>query len=109
MKKIFKYSAESQTGFVIIDVPDDHILNKDELLELPNPVHTPMVLDSEGYLVSNSLEESNNKANEYLESIGYPRNDTPTNSETFQAQMLVQMASMQQAITALQNQVGGAK
>lgn len=33
----------------------------------------------------------------------------PNATETFQAQMLVQMASMQQAITALQNQVGGAK
>lgn len=109
MKKIFKYSPTNRTGFEVVDVADDHELQKDELLELPNPVHTPMVLDSEGHLVSNSLEESNNKANEYLESVGYPRNDTPTDGETFQAQMLVQMANMQQAITDLQNQVGGAK
>lgn len=57
--EIFRYKANSPTGFEIVNVADDYELQKGELDELPTPCYTPMKLDSVGDLVSATLEESN--------------------------------------------------
>lgn len=57
--QIFRYKANSSTGFEIVNVADDYELKKGELAELPTPCYTPMKLDSAGNLVSATLGESN--------------------------------------------------
>ena len=57
--QIFRYKANSPTGFEIVPVDDNYQLQAGELRELPNPCYTPMVLDDNGILVSNTLEASN--------------------------------------------------
>lgn len=57
--QIFRYKANSPTGFEIVNVADDYELKKGELAELPTPCYTPMKLDSAGNLVSATLGESN--------------------------------------------------
>lgn len=57
--EIFRYKADSVTGFERVTVNDDYQLQAGELKELPNPCYTPMVLDGNGNLVSNTLEGSN--------------------------------------------------
>ena len=90
---IFRYKADSATGFEVVPVNDNYQLQKGELKELPRPCYTPMILDDEGNLVSNTLEASNQKAQEYLQ-----KNDL--NSDTMSvdaqvAQLTVQMAQQQ--------------
>lgn len=70
MKKIYRYNSTNRTGFEVVDVADDYELQKGELLELPNPVYTPMILDDDGNLVSNTLEASNAEAQAFLEREG---------------------------------------
>lgn len=60
--QIYRYKANSPTGFEIVSVADDYELQKGELAGLPTPCYTPMKLDSSGNLVSATLEESNNYA-----------------------------------------------
>lgn len=96
--EIFRYKADSATGFEVVSVTDDYQLQKGELKELPTPCYTPMILDDEGNLVSNTLEASNKKAQEYLE-----KNDL--NSDTMSvdaqvAQLTVQMAQQQKTSSA---------
>ena len=57
--EIYRYKADSITGYELVTVDDDYQLQSGELRELPNPCYTPMVLDSKGNLVSNTLEGSN--------------------------------------------------
>ena len=57
--EIYRYKADSITGYEIVPVDDDYQLQAGELKELPNPCYTPMILDDKGNLVSNTLEGSN--------------------------------------------------
>lgn len=57
--EIYRYKANSMLGYERVTVDDDYQLQAGELRELPNPCYTPMVLDSNGNLVSNTLEGSN--------------------------------------------------
>ena len=91
--EIFRYKADSATGFEVVSVTDDYQLQKGELKELPTPCYTPMILDDEGNLVSNTLEASNKKAQEYLE-----KNDLNSDTmsvDTQVAQLTLQMAQQQ--------------
>lgn len=60
--QIYRYKANSPTGFEIVSVADNYELQKGELAGLPTPCYTPMKLDSLGNLVSATLEESNDYA-----------------------------------------------
>lgn len=60
--QIYRYKANSPTGFESVSVADDYELQKGELAGLPTPCYTPMKLDSSGNLVSATLEESNDYA-----------------------------------------------
>lgn len=57
--EIYRYKAGSITGYEIVPVDDNYQLQAGELKKLPNPCYTPMVLDDNGNLVSNTLEGSN--------------------------------------------------
>ena len=72
--QIFRYKANSPTGFEIVNVADDYELQKGELDELPTPCYTPMKLDSVGNLVSATLDESNQVAQKYLKDNGLSSN-----------------------------------
>lgn len=96
--EIFRYKADSATGFERVTVNDDYQLEKGELRELPNPCYTPMVLDSNGNLVSNTLEGSNQAAQDYL-------NKNELNSDSISvddkvAQLTIQMAQQQKTSSA---------
>lgn len=96
--EIFRYKADSATGFEVVSVTDDYQLQKGELKELPTPCYTPMILDDEGNLVSNTLEASNKKAQEYLE-----KNDLNSDTmsvDTQVAQLTLQMAQQQKTSSA---------
>lgn len=56
---IYRYKKDSLTGYEVVEVENDYQLRPGELNELPDPCYTPMVLDSKGNLVSNTLEGSN--------------------------------------------------
>lgn len=91
--EIYRYKADSITGYERVTVDDDYQLQAGELKELPNPCYTPMILDNEGNLVSNTLEASNKKAQEYLK-----QNDLDSDSisvDTQVAQLTIQMAQQQ--------------
>lgn len=95
---IFRYKADSATGFEVVPVNDDYQLQKGELKELPRPCYTPMILDDEGNLVSNTLEASNQKAQEYLQ-----KNDLNSDAMSVDAQvaqLTVQMAQQQKTSSA---------
>lgn len=87
---IFRYKADSVTGFEVVTVDNNYQLQKGELKELPRPCYTPMILDDEGNLVSNTLEASNEKAKEYLQ-----KNDL--NSDTISANQQMAQLSLQVA------------
>lgn len=91
---IYRYKADSAIGFEKVQVKDDYQLQKGELKELPNPCYTPMILDSNDNLVSNTLEASNEKAKEYLEKNNL--NSTSMNVSAQIAKLTVQMAQQQQ-------------
>ena len=96
--EIFRYKADSATGFERVTVNDDYQLEKGELRELPNPCYTPMILDSNGNLVSNTLEGSNQAAQDYL-------NKNELNSDSISvddkvAQLTIQMAQQQKTSSA---------
>ena len=96
--EIFRYKADSATGFEVVSVTDDYQLQKGELKELPTPCYTPMILDDEGNLASNTLEASNKKAQEYLE-----KNDLNSDTmsvDTQVAQLTLQMAQQQKTSSA---------
>ena len=95
--QIFRYKANSPTGFEIVNVVDDYELKKGELAELPTPCYTPMKLDSAGNLVSATVEESNQAAKNYLEKNGL-------NSDSVSTQQQIAMLSTQIA-TQQQNQI----
>ena len=65
--EIYRYKADSITGYEVVTVDDDYQLQAGELKELPNPCYTPMKLDDRGNLVSNTLEESNAYAKEHTD------------------------------------------
>lgn len=87
---IFRYKANSVTGFEEVTVDNNYQLQKGELKELPRPCYTPMILDDEGNLASNTLEASNEKAKEYLQ-----KNDL--NSDTISANQQMAQLSLQVA------------
>lgn len=96
--EIFRYKADSATGFGRVTVNDDYQLEKGELRELPTPCYTPMVLDSNGNLVSNTLEGSNQAAQDYLK-----QNDLDSDSISVDdkvAQLTIQMAQQQKTSSA---------
>lgn len=90
---IYRYEEDSLTGYQRVLVADDYELQKGELKELPNPCYTPMILDDEGNLVSNTLEASNEKAKEYLENNDLSSNAISANQQM--AQLSLQVAQQQ--------------
>ena len=96
--EIYRYKADSITGYERVTVNDDYQLEKGELRELPNPCYTPMVLDSNGNLVSNTLEGSKQAAQDYLK-----QNDLNSDSISVDdkvAQLTIQMAQQQKTSSA---------
>lgn len=57
--EIYRYKADSITGYERVVVGEDYQLKPSELKELPTPCYTPMKLDESGNLVSATVEESN--------------------------------------------------
>lgn len=68
--EIYRYDSKSITGYRQVTVPDDYQIKTGELAQLPNPCYTPMRLDASGNLVSATLEESNQSAQNYIKSNG---------------------------------------
>lgn len=68
--EIYRYDSKSITGYRKVTVPDDYQIKTGELAQLPNPCYTPMKLDASGNLVSATLEESNQSAQNYIKSNG---------------------------------------
>ncbi|MBO8441014.1 MAG: hypothetical protein IAA89_00985 [Firmicutes bacterium] len=79
--QIFRYKANSPTGFEIVNVADDYELQKGELAGLPTPCYTPMKLDASGNLVSATLDESNQVAQKYLKDSGLSNNGVSTDQQ----------------------------
>lgn len=94
--QIFRYKANSPTGFEIVNVADDYELKKGELAELPTPCYTPMKLDSTGNLVSASIEESNQAAQDYLKKNGI-KIDNSVSTQQQIALLSTQIATQAQA------------
>lgn len=94
--QIFRYKANSPTGFEIVNVADDYELKKGELAELPTPCYTPMKLDSTGNLVSASIEESNQAAQDYLKKNGI-KIDNSVSAQQQIALLSTQIATQAQA------------
>ena len=68
--EIYRYDSKSITGYRQVTVPDDYQIKTGELAQLPNPCYTPMKLDASGNLVSATLEESNQDAQNYIKNKG---------------------------------------
>lgn len=104
MKQIFRYKAGSPTGFEIVDVADDYELQKGELSSLPNPCYTPMKLDVNGNLVSATLQESNQVAQQYLKANGI-KTSGQSNGLQEQVAKLTEMVATQSAQLVSQKQI----
>lgn len=95
--EIYRYKANSMLGYERVTVNDNYQLKASELKELPNPCYTPMKLDSAGNLVSATLDESNQAAQNYLKA-----NDL-VNGEVSQQQQIAllstQIAKQEQSQT----------
>lgn len=79
--EIYRYKANSMLGYERVTVADDYQLQSGELKELPTPCYTPMKLDSSGNLVSATLEESNQAAQEYLKKNGLSNNEISSDQQ----------------------------
>ena len=79
--EIYRYKADSITGYEVVTVDDDYQLQPGELNELPTPCYTPMKLDASGNLVSATLDESNQVAQKYLKDNGLSSNGVSTDQQ----------------------------
>lgn len=79
--EIYRYKADSITGYERVTVDDDYQLQPGELKELPTPCYTPMELDASGNLVSATLDESNQVAQKYLKDNGLSSNGVSTDQQ----------------------------
>ena len=79
--EIYRYKADSITGYERVTVDDDYQLQPGELRELPTPCYTPMKLDVSGNLVSATLDESNQVAQKYLKDNGLSSNGVSTDQQ----------------------------
>lgn len=94
--EIYRYKADSITGYELVTVDDDYQLQSGELKELPAPCYTPMKLDSTGNLVSASIEESNQAAQDYLKKNGI-KIDNSVSAQQQIALLSTQIATQAQA------------
>ncbi|HJD08627.1 MAG TPA: hypothetical protein H9918_02385 [Candidatus Ligilactobacillus faecavium] len=94
--EIYRYKADSITGYELVTVDDDYQLQSGELKELPEPCYTPMKLDSTGNLVSASIEESNQAAQDYLKKNGI-KIDNSVSAQQQIALLSTQIATQAQA------------
>ena len=78
---IYRYKADSITGYEVVTVDDDYQLQPGELKELPTPCYTPMTLDASGNLVSATLDESNQVAQKYLKDNGLSSDGVSTDQQ----------------------------
>lgn len=94
---IYKYDKNKELGYSMIEVANNHVLQSDELTELPNPCYTPMKLVN-GKLVSATLEESDEYYGNTVEKT------KPSATDMQFSALSMQMAKQQQQIQS-QNQV----
>lgn len=97
---IYRYKADSATGFERIQVEDGYQLQKGELKKLPYPCYTPMKLDSAGNLVSATVDESNAYAKDHIVT-----STTPSQTQQIIATMTVQVTQLGQQVQSLQTVV----
>lgn len=100
--EIYRYSNDSQLGYIRVNVDENYQLQQGELKELPTPCYTPMKLDSQGNLVSATQEESDKYAQEYLEKAGIVVENGPDSTQQQLAFLTKEIASLKQEKTALQ-------
>lgn len=93
---IYRYKKDSPTGYEVVSVNDDYQLQSGELKKLPTPCYTPMKLDSTGNLVSASIEESNQAAQDYLKKNGI-KIDNSVSTQQQIALLSTQIATQAQA------------
>lgn len=93
--EIYRYSANSQLGYIRVEVDDNYQLQSGELKELPTPCYTPMKLVN-GVLTSATQEESDAAAKKYLEENGFNLDDMPDETQE-------QMLNLSKQIIALKN------
>lgn len=94
--EIYRYKADSITGYEIETVDDNYQLQQGELKELPNPCYTPMVLDDNGNLVSNTLKGSNVYAKAHADI-----KVTPSASQQQISNLTMEIGKLSQQITGL--------
>lgn len=102
---IFRYDPSSVTGYTVVPVANDYVLQKGELKELPTPCFTPMKLDELGNLVSATKEESDKAAEEYLKENGLDTSNKPSSMQMQLSTLSTQIASVQQENVALKAMV----
>lgn len=100
--EIYRYSSDSQLGYIRVNVDENYQLQQGELKELPTPCYTPMKLDGQGNLVSATQQESDEYAQKYLEDMGIVLDDGPDSTQQQLAFLTKEMASLKQEKTALQ-------
>lgn len=98
--EIYRYKADTMLGYERVTVDDNYQLKASELRELPDPCYTPMILDSNGNLVSNSLEGSNEEALSYLKDNGISSTQLPSAQDKQIASLTVQIAQQSQTSAA---------
>lgn len=98
--EIYRYKADTMLGYERVTVDDNYQLKASELRELPDPCYTPMILDSNGNLVSNSLEGSNEEALSYLKDNGISSTPLPSAQDKQIASLTVQIAQQSQTSAA---------
>ena len=94
--EIYRYKADSVTGYERVTVDDDYQLQPGELRELPTPCYTPMKLDTSGNLVSATLEESDNYAKSHND-IKIP----PSTAQKQITNLTMMVSQLNQQITGL--------
>lgn len=98
--EIYRYKADTMLGYERVTVDDNYQLKASELRELPDPCYTPMILDSNGNLVSNSLEGSDEEALNYLKDNGISSTLLPSAQDKQIASLTVQIAQQSQTSAA---------
>lgn len=98
---IYKYDKNKELGYSMIEVATNHVLQSDELTELPNPCYTPMKLVN-GKLVSATLEESDEYYGNTVEKT------KPSADQLMQSSMLKEIADLKKQVADLTAKVGGA-
>lgn len=99
--QIWKYDENNlSTHLSLVEVPDNHILSKDELKELPAGFLTPAKLVN-GVLTSATQTESDDAVEEYRKNNDITTTPQPTMTQQSIAMLNLQIAKLSQQVSGL--------